>query len=289
MCAELMTDTKTDAAVLHEAAKLNREDPLRSGSLLEFPDYGQLVMTGDLHGHQRNFHKLRKFADLEHSPARHVMLHELIHAEPDEPLAPDMSHITLIEAARWKTEFPDQVHFLQSNHEMSQLTRKDICKGGRIVTHDFERGLAATYGSGAEEVLEGICDYIASLALAGRTANRIFLSHSLPNTRVLSTFDASVVRRDLEPNDLLDGGDAYSMVWGRNQTPESLETLAAAFDVDRFICGHQPQEDGYDVVHDKLIILASDHNHGVFLPFDLKRKYETADLVRLIRRFAAIE
>src|SRR5262245_815567 len=61
-----MTDPSGDARVLLEAAQLNRQDPLREGSSLVFPNYGQVVMTGDLHGHRRNFEKLRRFCDLEH-------------------------------------------------------------------------------------------------------------------------------------------------------------------------------------------------------------------------------
>ncbi len=283
-----MIDASAAADIFRQAAALNREDPLRDGSLLIFPDYGQLVMTGDLHGHDRNFDRLKKYCDLDHAPARHVILHEIIHAEPDAPLIPDYSHKVLLDAVRWKIEFPDQVHFLQSNHELSQLTGKEICKGGRVVTYDFERGLAESYGYDSAKVLEAICDYLASLPLAGKTANRIMISHSLPGNRDLPQFDPTVVDRIPEPIDLHDGGSAYTLVWGRNQSKETLQFLADTFDVGTFICGHQPQETGFEVRHDKLIILASDHNHGVFLPFDLKKPFSTAELARLIRPLASI-
>ncbi len=42
-----MTDSRP-VEILREAARLNREDPLLRGSLMVFPNYGQLVMTGDL-------------------------------------------------------------------------------------------------------------------------------------------------------------------------------------------------------------------------------------------------
>lgn len=283
-----MIDASAAADVFRQAAALNREDPLRDGSQLIFPDYGQLVMTGDLHGHDRNFERLKKYCDLESTPVRHVMLHEIIHAEPDAPLMPDYSHKVLLDAARWKIEFPDQIHFLQSNHELSQLTGKEICKGGRIVTYDFERGLAETYGYDHKRVLEAICEFISSLPLAGRTSNRVMLTHSLPSNRDLPSFDPSVFDRIPEPADLHEGGSAYTLVWGRNQSAEVLSSLADTFDVGTFICGHQPQEFGFEVRHDKLIILASDHNHGVFLPFDLKKAYTTADLAKLIRPIASI-
>ena len=62
-----MNTTVQAAEVYLEAAQLNREDPLLTGSLLSFPNYGQVVMTGDLHGHRRNFNLIRKIARLERS------------------------------------------------------------------------------------------------------------------------------------------------------------------------------------------------------------------------------
>ena len=87
-----MADAVADAQVLLEAAALCSEDPLLDGCLLRFPDYGQLVMTGDIHGHRRNFEKLKRYADLQHAPARHVILHEMIHTEHNGPLGGDDSH-----------------------------------------------------------------------------------------------------------------------------------------------------------------------------------------------------
>ncbi len=283
-----MNSAAADIKIYTEAARFNREDSLREAQVINFPNYGQCVMTGDLHGHERNFARLKKYADLAHMPARHVMLHELIHAEPHHAAGEDMSHQTMLEAARWKTEFPDQVHFLQSNHELSQLTGKDIFKNGRIVTNDFVRGMSITYGERTTEVLLALSDFIASFPLAARTANRIFMSHSLPNDRDLGSFDPTIIHRELTESDLYDGGDVYKLVWGRQHTSELLDSLGQAFDVDHFICGHQPQESGFDMLHNRLIIIASDHNHGVFLPFDLRKSYEITDLLKLIRPFAAI-
>jgi hypothetical protein len=45
---------------------------------------------------------------------------------------------------------------------------------------------------------------------------------------------------------------------------------------------------GYDILHDKMIILASDHNHGTFLPFDLRKDYTIEQLEKLIRPIASI-
>ena len=284
-----MIDAVQAADILLEAAQLNLTDPLRRGALLEFPNYGQLVMTGDLHGHRRNFEKLRRFCDLEHFVPRHVILHEIIHEEVEGLEAVDRSFEVLIEAARWKCDFPDQVHFLQSNHELAQLTRHEITKGGRVVTVAFEQGIHETFGGQTDAVLRAINGYIQSLPLAGRTENRVFLSHSLPSPRDLPGFDPSVLTRVPTTADLADRGSAHALVWGRYHTEAALVVLAELLDVDTFICGHQPQEMGYDIWHDRLILLASDHNHGVFLPFDLAKPQTVADLARHIRPFAGVE
>ena len=275
-------------AWLHEAAQLIREDPNRRAALLSFGSAGQLVMTGDLHGHLRNFDKLQRFCALEHSPGRVVVLHELIHTEPEPPAAPDLSIDLLVRAARWKCDFPDNVFFLQSNHELSQLLEHEITKGGRYVLADFERGLEVRYGSSAGDVLVAVKDYIAALPLAARLANGIFLSHSLPDALNIDRFDCSIFERQLLPSDYLPGGSAYALVWGRFHTPALVELLAQRLNVDTFIIGHTPQEMGHARIG-RMFILASEHAHGVFLPIDLSRKYTLDELEGHIRKFVSVE
>lgn len=271
-----------------EAAQANRDDPLVSGSTIAFPDYGQLVMTGDLHGHRRNFEKLQRYCNLASFGARHVILHELIHEESASLAAQDDSHFVLFDAARWKCEHPDQIHFLLSNHELAQISRNEITKNGRVVTMDFEQSVAASYGDGASDVLDAMYSFIRSFPLAGRTHNRVFLSHSLPAARELPTFDSTVLDRNMSEDDLAVRGSAHAMVWGRYHTRKAIDMLRDILDVDYFICGHQPQDDGFDVLHDRMIIIASDHNHGVFLPFDLKKPVSLKSLTGNIRPFAGV-
>jgi len=276
------------AEVYLEAAKLNREDPLLTGSLLTFPDYGQVVMTGDLHGHRRNFEKLQRYCDLEHLGARHVVLHEIIHEEVETIEGRDTSHEVLFDAARWKCEYPDQVHFLQSNHELAQATQHEISKNGRVVTLAFEREVTAAYGPGSDRVLEAIDTFIHSLPLAGRTPHRVFLSHSLPGPRDLPTFDVTVLARTPTAADFAPRGSAHSLVWGRYHTKAALNSLSELLDADYFICGHQPQEMGYDILHERMLILASDHNHGMFLPIDLSKTVTLSTLISNIHPLGAI-
>ncbi len=281
-------DAQSACQTLREAAQLNREDSNRTGSLLNFGAAGQLVMTGDLHGNLRNFEKLQRFCALERSPGRSVMLHELIHSEPDPLGTPDYSIDLLVRAVAWKCEFPDNVFFMQSNHELSQLCAHEITKGGRCVLADFERGVAERYGSAADDVLAAVNDYIASLPLGARLANGIFLAHSLPDALYVDSFDLSVFDREPTPSDLLPGGPAYALVWGRFQRAEVVELFAQRLDAEVIIVGHTPQEMGYGRVG-RLLILASEHAHGVFLPIDLSRKYTIEELMRKIRKFVSVE
>jgi len=211
---------------LREAADLLREDPIRKGSLLSFGAAGQLVVTGDMHGHTRNFEKLQRFCDLERSPGRSVVLQEVIHAEPDAIGDRDLSIDLLVRVAEWKCQFPDNVFVLQSNHEMSQLCGHEITKGGRSVLHDFETGVAERYGKRTDDILNAVQAYLAALQLAAQTANGIFLAHSLPDPLSMRLFDESILHRNVTERDMEPGGSAYALVWGRFHTEAALDEFA---------------------------------------------------------------
>jgi hypothetical protein len=282
-----LPDAETACRVLREAATLIREDPIRKGGVLEFGSAGQVVMTGDLHGHLRNFEKLQRYCALERSPGRSVILHELIHEDLQRADQLDLSIDVLLRAARWKRDFPDNVFILQSNHELAQLRGQEISKGGRSVLWDFEQGIVHRYGAEADAVLAATRDYISALPLAARTRSGIFMCHSLPNPVSLNTFDISVFERPLTEEDIAPGGSAYNLLWGRFHSAEMVERFAERLGVECFIIGHTPQEGGHTTVG-RLIILASEHNHGVFLPIDLGRHYTVEQLESNIRKFVSL-
>ncbi len=280
----------TDAIeCLQKAAKLNWEDPYRHGCMLQMPNYGQLVMTGDLHGHFRNFDRLKKYANLERTPARHVVLHEMVHKELPTMQDVDDSHLLLVECAAYKCEYPDQVHFLQSNHELAQLTGYNIAKNGRIVIDAYNQHVITTYGErDGHAVLRAMEEFIASFPLAIRTENRVWLSHSLPDMHHMDEFDADTFERDCGRADIEQSRTAFLLVWGRRHSTEHVQRLCEKFDVDVIMTGHQPQEMGSTLVFERLIILDSSHNHGSFLAFDLSRPVRAEDLFKRIRKFVEI-
>jgi hypothetical protein len=78
------------------------------------------------------------------------------------------------------------------------------------------------------------------------------------------------------------------MVWGRRHSLQLLDAIADTLGARIFITGHQPQDEGYAVVGERMLILASDHNHGVFLPIDLRRIYSMDDLVKSLRKYVSV-
>ncbi len=282
-------DADEAARIFRTAARLNLESALRRGSVVHLPDYGQAVMTGDLHGHTKNFEKLRKYAMLERAGARHVILHEMIHADLETLHSEDHSHELLLACARYKCEFPEQVHFLQSNHELAQLTGYVIAKNGRMVLDEFRDAVEISYGvDRADLVLAAIDEFLASFPLAVRAPNGVFMSHSLPNVHNMDEFDPSVFDRSLSREELASNRTVFHLVWGRRHTTEHIESLARMLNAEVFITGHQPQETGHAHLFERLIILASNHNHGTFLPFDLSKRRTAAELVAAVRKFVEI-
>ena len=84
-----------------------------------------------------------------------------------------------------------------------------------------------------------------------------------------------------------DAGPAYDLLWGRFHSAESVERFAERLGVEYFIIGHTPQEAGHTIIG-RLIILASEHNHGAFLPIDLSHHYTVEELESKIRKFVSL-
>ena len=66
-----MAQTTVDLCA--KAAELNYSDKLRQGNIIELPPKGRLIVTGDLHGHRKNFERIIAFADLASNPETHLI------------------------------------------------------------------------------------------------------------------------------------------------------------------------------------------------------------------------
>jgi hypothetical protein len=67
--------------------------------------------------------------------------------------------------------------------------------------------------------------------------------------------------------DLRRGGGAYEWTWGREHTPEQLDAMSQALDVDYFILGHRHSKQGYEVISSRGLTINSDHEHGFVMRF----------------------
>lgn len=249
----------------------------------------RVVMSGDLHDHVLNFQRLVKLARLEESKRHLLILHEICHGSR-LICGCDFSVRLLAQVAALKCRWPEQVHVLLSNHDMAQALGQEILKEGRGMVQAFNDGLDYIFGpENAGRVRTGMGEFVRSLPLAVRLPNGILCTHSLPSPFQMEGFDLGVLDRELVEEDYFPGGAAYAMVWGRGHTAEQAERLAEAWGVELFVMGHQPVDMGYQVENDRMLVLASNHEHGVGLPIDTWRRYSMQELVEAIVPLAAVE
>jgi hypothetical protein len=275
---------------LGAAADENKMSALRQEQVVRLPEEGELWMTGDIHDHRRNFDKLMRAVDLGSNPQRHLVLHELIHGDRFDADGAEDSWYTLYQAAELKCDFPEQVHFLLANHDLAQIHGKGIMKAGLSVCEAFTKGIRKAFGDQRNVVNVAVTEFLLSLPLAVRAPNGIFCCHSLPANDQIDAFDFSIFDRPLEGKDYAPKtGPVYQLIWGRGMSPETVDKFLAAVNADLIITGHQPQETGYAVNGTKHLIIASDHNQGVFLPIDLSQKYQLDDLVGRLTKFVALD
>jgi hypothetical protein len=275
---------------LGAATDENKMSSLRQEQVVHLPAEGELWMTGDIHDHRRNFDKLLKAVDLGNNPQRHLVLHELIHGDHYDQEGAEESWNTLYRAAELKCDFPEQVHFLLANHDLAQIHGKGIMKAGLSVCEAFTKGVRKAFGEQRNVVNVAITEFLLSFPLAVRAPNGIFCCHSLPTDSQIDAFDYSIFDRPLEGKDYSPKtGAVYQLIWGRGMTPETVDKFLERVDAQLIITGHQPQEMGYAVNGDRHLILASDHNQGVFLPIDLSETYDINQLVGRLTKFVALD
>lgn len=282
------SDAGTVSGVFLRAAEQNRADRAARGAVVDLGDDGHLLITGDLHDHGINFEKALRLANLANKPGNHLVLQELIHGEKLIN-GLDLSYRTSVKAAALQIRFPGRVHVLLSNHELAQVNGEDISKHGISSIEAFYGGLEYVFGEAADEVHEAFAAWVRSLPLAVRCANGLFIAHSLPSSRKRNVFDPMVLTRQLTAADMIGPeGSAHLMVWGRQIGQDWVNDLAKLWDTKLFVLGHQHAEMGYELQGQTLMILASDHDHGVALPISLSQSYTRAQLADAVLPFAAM-
>ena len=187
--------TENTITMFLEAADANLATAGRVGNVIEIgPQSGDDVMlTGDLHGHRRNFNLIRRIAALETLPRRHLVMQEACHGGPTYPQNGGcMSHLVLEDIARLKVRYPDRVHFLLGNHELAELTDYPIQKNKQMLNVMFRLGLEQMYGPETERVREALLEFIRTSPLAVRIAGGVFVCHSIPERLDENPFDPTI-------------------------------------------------------------------------------------------------
>ncbi len=274
--------------LLNKGIEASHADKYRRDNLICLPADGSLVVTGDLHGHLRNFERIVTYADLENNPKRHLILQEIIHGGPEDTLGGCLSYKLLFDIIRYKLSFPDQVHLIMGNHDTAFINRSEVMKDGREMNRAMCLAMEREFGKAAADVELATRQYLFSQPLAARCDNRIWISHSLPADRLIEKFDPEILNRQLKINDVVRPGSAYLMTWGRKHSQTLLDKLAKTFDTDIFILGHQPQDQGWCQAGKNLIIIASNHNHGCLLSIDLAKSYTIEQLIESIVPLASV-
>lgn len=254
-----MPDARKVLSLIRRATNLTRSTLGRAGGVVSFgPEAEDVMVVGDLHGHIHNFATALKIAGLDTHPHRHLVLQELVHdprADVDG-VTPDLSHRLIDLVCALKCQYPDRVHYLPGNHELSELTGRSIAKNGVPLNDLFFKGIQTTYGEFAEPIRDAYHGLFRALPLAIRTTNRVFLCHSIPEERHLDAFDVGVLATDdWEPETLLRGGSIYAMTWGRDTTIETADRFAKIVDADLFVIGHHPCDDGFRRLNDRVLSL----------------------------------
>jgi len=274
--------------LLKRCTEANNADKYRRGNLVRLPAEGSLMVTGDLHGHRRNFEKIIDYADLENNPGRHLVFQEIIHGGPEDEAGGDLSYKVLFDVFRYKLNFPGRVHIIMGNHDTAYINNSEVMKDGKEMNRAMRLAMEREFAEGAEDIKMATRQLLFSQPLAVRCENRIWISHSLPADRLMDKFDPGIFDRGLRINDVVRPGSAYILTWGRKHSQELLDEMASTLDADFFILGHQPQDQGWCQAGKNLIILASNHNHGRILSIDLKKSYTIDQLIKSITPLASI-
>ena len=272
-----------------DGAELNRNCDFRVGNVIHLPHTGTVIVAGDLHGHWRNFERVQKLADLENNPDTHVVLQEIIHGGPEDDFGGCLSFRLLFEAIRYKIRFPQQVHILLGNHDTAAICNCQVLKGGKEMNRALQQAMQRHFDEHYAEVYDAMVEYLMSQPLAVRTANRVWMSHSLPADQFVENFDLSIFNRPYTMDDLERPNPVYVLTWGRRHKPETLTRMGEMLDVDTFVLGHQPQEMGWSLAGPNTLIIASEHNFGCVLKFDLTESVTAASLAGQIIPLNSIE
>lgn len=270
-----------------KATEANRQTPGREGNvvLLTADVADEVMITGDIHGHRRNFNTIRRLAQLDGHPRRHLILQEVCHGGPTYPTNGGcMSHSVLEDVAKLKAQYPERVHFVLGNHELAELTDYPIQKNKQMLNLLFRLGLQQMYGPATEKVREAYFPFLRSCPLGIRLPGGVFITHSIPENVDSRRFDKTIFARQIDPAEYYERSGIFELVWGRDYRQENADAFAELTGAKVLINGHEPCPEGFNTPNKAQIILdcCSDKACYVILPTD--REFTQAEIVERIQK-----
>ena len=286
-----MPDPQKVLATIHRATELFRSTPGRKGGLITLDKSAEEVMVvGDLHGNIPAFRQVLLTADLGKNPGRHLVLQELVHGNryyPDDQ--GDKSHQLVDIVAALKCQFPDRVHLILGNHELSELTGRPIAKAGVALNALFRQGIGTAYVSSADAIYAAYLQMFAALPLAVRTSNRVFLCHTIPDPIDLEEYDTTIFDAETWPSEAMARhGAVYAITWGRNTEPSNVDRFAQIVDADWFITGHQPCDEGFRQANHRQIIIDGTDPYPAYCLFPSQEPTTLESLLSCVRIFTPV-
>ncbi|AQT67968.1 Calcineurin-like phosphoesterase [Anaerohalosphaera lusitana] len=270
-------------------AEQNNKAKYRQGNVILLPEAAEVVVTGDLHGHRRNFERITQYADLETNHNRHIIFQEILHGGPEDECGGCLSFRVFADIIEYQLRYPDRVHLIMGNHDTAIINDRDVLKNGKEMNRALTGAMQRCFGDQYEEVSTALDEYLFSQPLAVKSPNGVWISHSLPKDRFVDDFDPSIFERPLTSEDLHRPNSVYLLTWGRRHSESTLQTLAEMLGVDIFILGHQAQDSGWCKAGKNLIILASDHDRGCMLKFETDKTYTANELAEAIIPLASLD
>ncbi len=268
-----MLDPTKRLVTIRHASALFRKTPGRAGSLITIAtgSISDVVVIGDLHGHVDVLMRVLKLCALDANPRRHLIVQELAHdtrVNPDEGEI-DRSHRLIDLVCALKCQYPERVHYLLGNHELSEFTGRSISKNGFALNGLFARGVEADAGERAPEFTEAYRELFSALPVAIRLPNRVLVCHTIPDGRDLEKLDLAALAGESWPEESLKrGGTVYALTWGRDSSPETADRFAELMEADLFVTGHQPCDEGFRKANHRQLILDGTEPNPTFCLFD---------------------
>lgn len=269
------------------AVEANASTESRIGNLIELKAHwvDEVMVTADLHGDRMNFNKIRQVADLENHPRRHLILQEVCHGGPTYPTSGGcMSHMMLEDVARLKVDYPQQVHFLMSNHEMAELTDYPIVKDNKMLNLLFRFGMQEMYGAATDNIREAFVPFLRTLPLAVRVDHGIWISHTIPEQVDRRGFDVRLLDEEVTLEQLQDGTPIFEFVWGRDFRQENANAFADTVQAEVIINGHEPCSEGFATPNSRQIILDSHGELGSYINLPVGETLTQQDIVNRVKR-----